>query len=66
MPRTLFKGQVQTAEGNRRATAGGMATISMKECDYEGTKGYYVNDTALNEVKKLRQSYNEHCAEEVE
>ena len=45
-------------KGNKEATLGGVATISMKEYDYEGTKGYYVMDIVLRKSTKTGKKYD--------
>ena len=44
---TILKVKSRWLKGNKKATIGGSANISMKEYDYEGTKGYYVNEIAF-------------------
>ena len=44
---TISKVKSRWVQGNEKATAGGMGNVSMKEYDYEGTKGYHVNNIAL-------------------
>ena len=43
----ILKVKSRWLQGNEKATAGGVGDISMKEYDYEGTKGYYVNNIAF-------------------
>ena len=43
----ILKVKSRWLQGNEKATAGGVGDINMKEYDYEGTKGYYVNNIAF-------------------
>ena len=43
----IVKVKSRWLQGNEKATAGGVGGISMKEYDYEGTKGYYVSNIAF-------------------
>ena len=43
----ILKVKSRWLKGNKKATVGGVGDISMKEYDYEGTKGYYVNGIAF-------------------
>ena len=40
---TVLKVKARWLKGNKKAETAGMSTITLKEYDYEGTKGYYVS-----------------------
>ena len=44
---TILKVKGRWLKGNKHVTMGVMANISMKEYDFEGTKGYYVDSIAF-------------------
>lgn len=44
---TILKVKSRWVKDNEKAATGGVGNISMKEYDYEGTKGYYVNGIAF-------------------
>jgi hypothetical protein len=39
----ILKVKSRWLKGNKKATVGGVGDISLKEYDFEGTKGYYVS-----------------------
>ena len=40
---SVLKVKSRWLKGNKKAEAGGIGNITLKEYDYEGTKGYYVS-----------------------
>jgi hypothetical protein len=44
---TILKVKSRWVKGNKKATTGGTGNVSMKEYDFEGTKGYYVCSIAF-------------------
>jgi hypothetical protein len=44
---TVLKVKARWLKGNKKAETSGITTITLKEYDYEGTKGYYVSAIAL-------------------